>query len=867
MASNISSDEAGVHNYVEFRDFRRYLDQIWRREGHDYFFPNTSLPVGTQPFPTGVTDRPITLVHHARRPNGSNAVIVGIPETLYRYFGLEQGAYFEGNGTLSAYFEEPPLPNTPYYDDNPGNWIIIGRDFTLDAQRWEAVSINGWSIFNNGVDLPVSYRVEDSFSIPMYELREAGVAAVGCIAEFFGILMLGDISEIQAEKLEELFDPIGILRSGAMVSSQTGNTVTTPDDFFSVGDVGRTIVFDDGTITEITAFVSAQEVTVSDTQTVTSQRFKLRTRAIQNGSTYSGMVTANQPSGSQTVTSSAAFFNAGMVGKQLRYINGWRATITLFTDPQNVDVDTPSPEAFTGMPFYIVSLPEPDGVTPAGVDFQVTVPAALFTPDMVGRSIFWEDGTERRIVRVIDAFTIEVDYDIAIPPTMVGIDNPDTYATYTKNEFINRIGYRLMWSMNEMPTRFDPVYKGSIEAGTRKLILSNPARSFEVGQSVVIEGAGVSGGNLTAEILYVAAHFVLTLDTLADTTVTRANVQKADALESISGFEDLQDDSSGIVKMLELSGHLVIYKDTAVVLARYTGDIDAPFQFNIKRIPSTKTLYYRNTLVMVNSEYHLYAGRSSFYRFDLTNQFPAEAMEFELCKDIFFSKAILENSRWIWAADNFMTKEIVVGMYPWLGQDRVLCYDYLSGPPGVSTSSMNISAGASVKQPESTLSSGETPDWFVMGTPMGAVLIYGLVFEPNPSWSNEKSITYRREANPFSDVKTGYQSRKTSGLGDFGNAFSEKDIRSWVMLLASQSLQTPVLFELFGARSTEDGITLLATKTVISPETLVPLWFRKNYYQDRITVDGIDNPIKIRSRIFEMSGVNSKAFIRRPLIP
>src|SRR3990167_4778892 len=62
LATDLSSDEAGIANYVLKRNWRRDLDQEIRREGHDYFWPNTASTFAAsplnQPFPNNVTERP-----------------------------------------------------------------------------------------------------------------------------------------------------------------------------------------------------------------------------------------------------------------------------------------------------------------------------------------------------------------------------------------------------------------------------------------------------------------------------------------------------------------------------------------------------------------------------------------------------------------------------------------------------------------------------------------------------------------------------------------------------------------------------------------------------------------------------------------
>ena len=799
---------------------------------------------------------PITLIHEARRPNGQKAIIVGTPTTLYRYFALENGDVYEED------VYEPDV-----YASETGEWIIIADGFDPDAQRWEAVSINGWSIFNNNRDPVFSYRVEELTAKPVYELRESGVAAVGCIAEFFGILMLADISEIQSEKLIELFDPIGVRRSGAMLGEiVAGNLGRTTQDFFSADDVGRRIIFENGISAAITAFNDAREVQLGhDTYQlysqptvptiVTPQRFMLRTPASQAGSLFSGTISGTQANGSPNVAASAPIFSAPMVGKRLRYVNGWSSIILTFTNNQNVVLTDNAPEAFTGLSFFIVSEPESDSA-----DFVVTAAAPFFTADMVGKLISWEDGTQRRIVEFMDSTHVHVDFDMTIASSIIGVENPDTYAAYTEKQYINRIQYRMIWSMNDLPTRFNPVYRGSMELGGYTLKLDQPAKSFAIGDQVIVAGAGTAGGNLIANVVYVAANQVLSLDEIATTAAHSVPVEKGDAAGSIVGYEDIQDDTSAIIRMLELDGTLIIYKDTALAFARYTGSTERPFAIQLKRIDSSRALFYRNTLVMINNVQHIYAGRNSFYSLKMVDGFPREIPELEVCKDKFFTKATLSNSKWIFAANNILSKEIFIGNFPY----QVLCMDYLSTPMTISTSDMVISAAASVKRPIAGATVGELEDWFLMGTPKGVVLLYGLVYLGSATFENAKQIFFRRDANPYSATKVAYPSRLKSGLSNFGNSSAEKDIRSWVPILSSKSAQTSMVFTLFGTRNPIEAPSVLMTATVSPVENLCPMFFRQNYFSDQIEVlTGIDNPLELVSRIMEISGVKSASFIRR----
>ena len=937
LITRASLDNAGLVNYSQKRDFRRDLDTEMRREGYDYFIPNTTKAIAGQPFPSLVAVSSITssagvatvttvrkhyyengepviisgatqtqyngsfaisnvtdttfqyavagspaspatgtisaaiserlnLFHLARRPNGETAVIAGSQRRLYRYYSLEDPGYFEGDGTADEYFITDPLLGGPYFESNPGEWIVIGHGFSTLGKRWEAVSINGWSVFNNSVDLPVTYRVEETSVVPIYELREQGILSVGTIAEYYGILMIGDLTEIDAEDLEKLFELTGDIDGGNELAHQAVNTVTVLGGFFDATMIGKYIVYATGQSAQITAFGGDPRfATVGGPPLgITSgTRFKIRTKAAQAGSLFSGLITASQPSGTPNVTATGAIFNVGMVGKTLRYANGFSRTITAFTSTTQADLAGPNPAgSISFTPFWIID--------PA-TSYTVVADSAIFTPEMVGLHILWDNGETRKILAYVNPTTVTVDLDLPVASDFIGIENVASYDRYdliaerlTGISLHNRVQYRLAWSMIDLPRRFGAVIPGSISAGGFTLTLKFPSKSFEAGQSIRVVGAGVNGGDLVATILYVSAlGKVLQLSELADTTVTDAEVQAEDAFGSIVGSQDLQDDTSAIIKMLDLQQTLVIHKDTSIFLAQYTGNVDAPFVFQRIKIPGSNSIYYRNTLVSVSSDYHLYAGRNSFFRFDLTRRFPVEIDLTDLMSDLFYVEATLDRTEEIWAADNHVTNEIWI-VRPTGTQDKVICLDYAYQT--ISTSSMDATAAATVKRPLVGGIQGTSQDWFVMGTSQGVVLLYGRT-DANQAiagWPGNE-IYFRRHANPHSPSKQHYDSILASGMAHFGDPFAEKDVSEYVLYLASQSPNTPTEWQLYGVRNVNEAPVLLATQTKsdLQKQNLIPMLFRANYFKEVLTVHGVDNPVRITARTWRVAIIGSRSAIRK----
>ena len=83
------------------------------------------------------------------------------------------------------------------FASNEGYWLEIGTGFSADGHRWEAVQCGDYMVFNNGLDLPVSYHLVDYLAVqPLHELREVGVARVGTIATIDGVLVCCDVTSI-----------------------------------------------------------------------------------------------------------------------------------------------------------------------------------------------------------------------------------------------------------------------------------------------------------------------------------------------------------------------------------------------------------------------------------------------------------------------------------------------------------------------------------------------------------------------------------------------------------------------------------------------------------------------------------------------
>jgi len=629
LFTSLSKEFAGPANYVQKLDWRRDLDQEVRREGYDYFSPSGSSDAQGNAFPASSE---INLVHMVRRPNGEVAIVVGTKTHLYRYQKSDNVTYALGDGN-GDYFD------SEYVDSTPDNWITIGSGFSSSGNRWQAVNINGYAVFNNGVDLPVSYRVEHEEVTPLYELRENGIASVGCMAVYNGILMMGNLDLI--------------------------------DD-----------------------------------------------------------------------------------------LNTWMAG---------------------GSPYGVVT------------------------------------------------------------------SNTTRYHT------------RLIWSQIREPLKWASPTPGSITEGSRVLTLKYPAKSYKVGDSITITGAGTNGGNLSSTIEIVTSNQTITIADAASTTVSELAVLQTGEIGSIVGYEDLEDDGSGVINMAPLQNMVVIYKDTSIFVGQFTGNTNIPFKFRVIKTPSSQALYYKHTLIPLKNS-HVYVGRDSFYSFDLSSGGPQEVAALASVKDLLFSQTDISTTNTVFAADNTLTNEIWF-CFGSLTDDCAICYDYRNGT--ASTTATNITAAASVKKPPST-----NEDWFVMGTNVGGVLRYGLSNEEVSEWGDKKAIFWKRASN-YSTSKISYASKLQGGLANFGDAYNEKDFRGYLLQLASQQEENATLtIKVYGyANPYSTATTLVDGFQITTPATrnLVPCFFRQHLFQDEITATEQKN-VRLAARTFDVGLVASASEIRQPAL-
>ena len=748
----ISAETAGAANYVVKQDFRRELDQEIRREGYDYFVPDengdgtsnsfsdTLAEIGTHPFPggSGVSGN-IELVHMIRRTNGQTAIIVAQKTAtdykFYKYTGRDDMRYVLGrdddnDGTIES--SEPYIQTSDsYFSTAPVSWKLIGSGYSHKGNRWEAVNINGYTIFNNGYDLPFAYRIEWEEVKPLNNLREAGIVNVGSITEYNGILLLSDVTEL--EEVEYWFsnpdkivgsswNPYGIVTNvntnryhNRLIWSQ----INEPEKFgaaikgsITANQLGVTLKYKDYG----EGFSVGQQVTITGAGTA--------------GGNLTATITEISKDDIQVIANGTASSGASSI---------------------NVDATTSAIAKDTVLTFA------------TGVTFKLSADAALGTTSLSG--------------------------------TLAGGN--------IANDQVGRDNYE---------------------------------------------------------------QFTFTLDTIAATTVTNADISPTTELDSIIGYEDLEDDGSGIVNMMPLQSQIVIYKDTSIFVGEYTGDTTSPFKFRLIKIPLSRGLYYKNSLISLKGSAHAFIGRDNFYVFDLSMRSPKEMVPGQVVRDLFYDQVEISQSKDVFAANNVMTNELWF-VFPSAATHKALCFDYIQNT--MSTTTHEIKSAASVKKPFTN------QNMFIMGMGNGTLVHYGKSDIKEGRWRGSGNATisdmyYRRNANAASVTKNGYESVLKSGLINFGDSYNEKQMKGYVLQLASQQAVGPTInLRIFGYENPYSPATTLTGSsayqiTDVQSSNLVPTHFKSHLFQDELTIPTtqIAN-VRIATRTFDVKKVGSQSEVRQ----
>ena len=804
----------GVENYVVKRNFRRFYGKEIRREGDVLFRANETIPLGNQPYPNFPdTDEEINLVYHTKDPSGRVALIVGTPSTLYRYIGVDD---------IVVYSEEPHVG-------------AQGDDADLDNYK-------------------------------QYGIRVKSVNLSGGIGSHV-ISFYGDISNLVPG------DTIEIINLATELKTFTINNVVFNGD--PDPDLDETLLTVDEDATSISPglYVTGPDAVAPIYSNDDTQQWEIINPRNDPGDSRSDFYVFG--------TTGYHRWEAHNTGGVLVFNNGYDLPVTYKLNE------------FQAVPIY--ELRE------QGIAYVDTI--AEYNGMMLAADIG----------EISDTYL----------PTQMAKSDPDgvngllgAYGPLRDETVVTRIQYRMAYSPIGEPRRWGMVVNGTIAMGSPILTLEYDVQSIAVGDEIVVTGAGISissvwanntsynigdqvkydggiyeaqntgtssgsnpqddtgvtwafistdsGGNLITTVQSKAGN-ILTLAASADTAVVDAFVQKSgdSALSPQPGFQDLEDDASQILRMIPLKDRLVVCKDTTFFLGRFTGDTDNPFSFQIA-YRGDRTLFWRWTLIIVQGDYLLYAGRNGFYTFDLTTQSPREQEKLSLCENVFFDAISKEDLDRIYSAENRITQEIWF-CFPGADIDQAICYDYTWNT--CSTIDKYYSAASTINSPVEGIQSGAREDRFVMGSSVGTIYTYAKSDLPRAQFANNDSA-WRRDG--YYDIENelwiddvAYDSLIEFGMGDFGDSFNEKELRGYVIHLGSASPAAPITIELLGGNVTNGNFNSLFTEVIEDPPTrpYIPTHYLYNYFKDKILVTGSKEQMILAARTFVLARKKSESFI------
>ena len=404
-------------------------------------------------------------------------------------------------------------------------------------------------------------------------------------------------------------------------------------------------------------------------------------------------------------------------------------------------------------------------------------------------------------------------------------------------------------------------------------------------------------------------------------------------------FQEFAQDGTRILKMKELADKLVVYRDSGFFFLTQTNSTIQPFAVD-PRYTGGRNADFRHTIIQINGNHHLFMGNTGVYQINRSSTEPKTISTFELGPP-FWQMVPPELAEYVYTVDNPVTREIFIncplgykkntqgeyvddfgetlaeGAQPILDWG-VIAYDYINET--LSQIDASFTACATIRKPKYNRV-GPEQMWFIMGVHQGTTaseLYIGTQWRADPRYGGVlvrygygpplygKTEPYRM----YNRIGYGYTSRVRSGLIDFGDSFSDKEVRSYVLELSSKYGVAPVRVKIStttapqGTEEVEtmsvvDGVTYdHVTLNSMQDENMIPLYLRAPYIRDEISIlpqyepntgnyvehgysnirvvenaDGIteenyyvnsgravviDNPIKIVGRTFEASGIDTR---------
>jgi len=375
-------------------------------------------------------------------------------------------------------------------------------------------------------------------------------------------------------------------------------------------------------------------------------------------------------------------------------------------------------------------------------------------------------------------------------------------------------------------------------------------------------------------------------------------------LANPASVREFSQDGSRILKMLPLADKLVVYRDSGYFFISRTNSTAVPFSVE-PRYTGGRVADFRHTIIDIAGREHMFVGNNGVYSISRTQIEPKILSTFEIGPP-FWQIISSDVSEFVYSVDNPITREMFINApLGFLENEEgeyvdekghlssepklrwgILAYDYINGT--LSEIDASFTACAHIRKPKHNRS-GPEEAWFVLGVHQadGNELIYpGTQYRSDAQYGG---VLCRYGYGPpqygaspyrlYSRLGEGYESKIKSGLIDFGDSFSDKEVRSYVLELSSKYGVTPVRVKI-STTSAPQGSEEIETMQVIDgqeidyvelnnlvDENMIPMFVRAPYIRDEITIlpeydaDGnlVNNPVKIVGRTFEVSGITTRA--------
>ena len=897
LSPNLSAEKTGVRNYVRKVQLRRSFDKEIRREGDAFFKPTRNDPYIDQAYPCRDENNlpievPITQIHAAINPNGLDLTIVATPTKLLSMIRTTNAFYFNKPNTDADYFgaaiikadtalKEFRVPND-WTDNNPNpflagytiqivesaandgvytvaadavydggadetvitvlevipadftvgalafdgvinelrddvgvdvsehlyyferfdRWVELATGFSEEGHRWEIETLGNFTVFNNGVDPLYILDLRSFRARPIYELREQGIVRVDTIGQFNGVLMLGNVTELDSDDLEKLM---------------IGADPTNPDPY--------------GAYDSFTTEVRTQFKVVTGVQ---SRPDKWAPSFIGSIAERSRLLILRWRPLSLNIGDELVISGAGVLGGDL------------ITKIFAIGVPTFAPRA----------------------------------PDVPGTG-----------------YTTTTDV-----PT-----------------FSDGKGFGLTVDVVEV-------------AGEITLITINQTGNGYLAGEVITIDAG--GQDATMTIGFTDATGI-TIGEKADRTIEDRVVQK---LENLSlapnpASYELLDKSDAVLRIIAVRDRVAIFKSNSIFIGQPTGDVVNPFNFT-QTYRGDRTPFWRWTVVNIEEDYVVYAGANAFYRYNLTTQKPTELPKLSIASKLFLDNSVIAEMEQVYAFNCDVTREvwfmfpaaeklIGIGGLAWdvrFNSVSEIDHYYTAG------TNARIERNEIVEEEPSVRDRNRVEETVtLLGETFGAIKIYGRTNEPRSELGGKEKL-YVRGALFTDDTKltqvgttvtsdldffgaemvgrfimwpdksfveitafvgkrevtvdsgedqaavanvgiyvSEYDSWFLAGWGSFKTNFNEKDLRSYVLLGGSDNETSDMRIQLYGTTNpNDDEDEGLVCEKILSPmikQNFLPAFLRFTYLRDKVTISGRCDA-SISGRLFEIAVRKSRSIVR-----